>query len=76
MDASPQWEWVEVERSVIGARAARKPSTADPARRIVDRGVRNGIEYRYAVVGHDEAGHAKQSIVKAMPLGPFALRAR
>ncbi len=66
--ALPQWEWVEVTRTASGAPRVVYRGTAA---RVVDRSVRNGVEYRYAVVGRDEAGHATSVVVEAMPLGPL-----
>ena len=68
----PKWEWIEIARSVPGGKSARTVYHGSGAR-IVDRGVRNGVDYRYAVVAHDEAGHETAVNVDAMPLG--ALRA-
>ena len=64
----PQWEWVEVARAVTDSKSTRAVYHGSGAR-IVDRGVRNGVDYRYTVVAHDEAGHATAVDVKAMPLG-------
>ncbi len=68
----PQWEWVEIVRSVPGEKTTRSVYHGSGAE-IVDRGLRNGVDYRYTVVAHDEAGHATADDVQAMPLG--ALRA-
>jgi hypothetical protein len=64
----PTWEWVDVVRSVAGEKATRAVYHGSAAQ-IVDRGLRNGTDYRYAVVAHDEAGHETAIDVQAMPLG-------
>lgn len=64
----PSWEWVDVARSVAGEKATRAVYHGSAAE-LVDRGVRNGVDYRYAVVAHDEAGHETAVDVQAMPLG-------
>ncbi len=64
----PQWEWVDVARAVPDSKATRAVYHGAGAQ-IVDRGLRNGVDYRYTVVAHDEAGHATVVDVKAMPLG-------
>ena len=64
----PHWEWVDVVRSVTGEKTTRAVYHGSAAQ-IVDRGLRNGVDYRYTVVAHDEAGHATAVDVQAMPLG-------
>jgi hypothetical protein len=66
--APPRWEWVEVVRSAPGGSRVVYRGTGA---RLVDRGVRNGVEYRYAVVGRDEAGHSASVVVAATPVGPL-----
>ena len=65
----PRWEWVDVARAVDGSKAAPRTIYNGDASSVVDRGSENGVDYRYAVVAHDEAGHAAEVEVQAMPLG-------
>jgi hypothetical protein len=67
----PQWEWVEVVRSIAGRPTAVRTVYHGSGSRFVDHGVRNGIDYRYGVIGRDEAGHATEANVRATPVGPL-----
>ena len=66
----PKWEWVEVIRAIVGRRHTRIVYRGSGSK-YVDRHVRNGIEYRYAVIGRDQAGHATEAREKAIPVGPL-----
>ncbi len=67
----PAWEWVEVLRSTAELRATQRALYAGKGGTFTDRRVQNGVRYRYAVVGRDEAGHATQATVLATPVGPL-----
>jgi hypothetical protein len=67
----PQWEWVEVVRSIAGRRSVARTVYRGSGSRYVDRHVRNGVDYRYAVSGHDAAGHATWASGEATPIGPL-----
>lgn len=67
----PASEWVEVVRVSAGNEKARPTLYRGGGARFVDRRVRNGVRYRYEVIGRDEAGHATQVNVAATPFGPL-----
>jgi hypothetical protein len=69
--ALPPWEWVELVRSIVGRPARPRTVFRGSGSRYVDRRVRNGIEYRYGIIGRDGAGHATQANVEAIPVGPL-----
>ena len=67
----PPWEWVEVLRSIAGRTSLSRTVYRGSGSRFVDRKVENGVEYRYAVIGRDQAGHATQAAREAIPVGPL-----
>jgi hypothetical protein len=65
----PGTDWVDVSRAVDGSKAAPRVIYHGDAASVVDRQAENGMHYRYAVIAHDQAGHAAEAAVAAMPLG-------
>jgi hypothetical protein len=65
----PLWEWVDVVRSIAGSKAAPRTVYHGTGSRYVDKHVRNGVDYRYDVIGRDQAGHATAATGRAIPVG-------
>ena len=62
---------VSVSRTVQGAASARRVVFSGRASRFQDRGLRNGVVYRYLVVAYDRAGNGSPGVAAtARPTAP------
>jgi hypothetical protein len=65
----PASDWVDVYRSVATAKAAPKGIYHGDGGSLVDKHLENGVQYRYEIVAHDQAGHETVHTLTARPLG-------